>query len=163
MAAIPVTLLSILLSMLAVDARIPGVYSGGQWQSAHATFYGGSDASGTMGTLSLISPQLDFSIECCVFSSFLYRKPCYEWLFESIERELCVFGPNVVFTFSWTFSLENLVVNEIISFELIDRELCICFKCCVCFSSTVSLSGKPSYEWTFELIERELRIFSSIE
>lgn len=35
--------------MWMVEARIPGVYNGGSWQSAHATFYGGSDASGTMG------------------------------------------------------------------------------------------------------------------
>jgi hypothetical protein len=39
----------IIISMYIVEARIPGVYSGGQWQDAHATFYGGSDASGTMG------------------------------------------------------------------------------------------------------------------
>ncbi|CAN0881570.1 EXPA3 [Linum grandiflorum] len=43
-------LLLCLASLVAtVTARIPGVYTGGPWQNAHATFYGGADASGTMG------------------------------------------------------------------------------------------------------------------
>ena len=40
------------LMWMVAEARIPGVYSGGGWQQAHATFYGGSDASGTMGMFS---------------------------------------------------------------------------------------------------------------
>jgi hypothetical protein len=50
MAALSVACIVSLMALLTlVDARIPGVYSGGAWQSAHATFYGGNDASGTMG------------------------------------------------------------------------------------------------------------------
>ncbi|XP_047307003.1 expansin-A9-like [Impatiens glandulifera] len=37
------------LLAVSVDAHKFGVYTGSSWQSAHATFYGGSDASGTMG------------------------------------------------------------------------------------------------------------------
>ncbi|KAI3473206.1 hypothetical protein Pfo_030498 [Paulownia fortunei] len=42
-------IVSILCFLISAQARIPGVYAGGPWQTAHATFYGGSDASGTMG------------------------------------------------------------------------------------------------------------------
>ncbi|KAL8167887.1 hypothetical protein V2J09_009386 [Rumex salicifolius] len=32
-----------------VDGRVPGTFTAGAWTSAHATFYGGGDATGTMG------------------------------------------------------------------------------------------------------------------
>ncbi|KAK9727235.1 hypothetical protein RND81_05G267500 [Saponaria officinalis] len=44
-----VVLVATLFVFLVVEGRIPGNYQGGAWETAHATFYGGSDASGTMG------------------------------------------------------------------------------------------------------------------
>ena len=46
-----ISFISLVLLLSLVEARIPGVYTGAAWQSAHATFYGGNDASGTMGTV----------------------------------------------------------------------------------------------------------------
>lgn len=56
-----VCIASLISLMWVAEARIPGVYSGGAWESAHATFYGGSDASGTMG----MSVYLTFSLSIC--------------------------------------------------------------------------------------------------
>jgi hypothetical protein len=38
-----------LASLLTIIWLITGAHGYGDWESAHATFYGGSDASGTMG------------------------------------------------------------------------------------------------------------------
>ncbi|XP_004492358.1 expansin-A4-like [Cicer arietinum] len=48
-ATVLLSIASLASLFVATTARIPGFYSGGPWQTAHATFYGGSDASGTMG------------------------------------------------------------------------------------------------------------------
>jgi hypothetical protein len=45
MISVSLVLAALLLSSPAADARILSVYTGGDWQSADVTFYGGSDAS----------------------------------------------------------------------------------------------------------------------
>lgn len=60
-------LVSLLFIIVAVEARIPGVYSDGAWQSAHATFYGGSDASGTMGTFLFLKTKMILTSQSDLF------------------------------------------------------------------------------------------------
>lgn len=62
------TLLFMSSMWMMAEARIPGVYTGGAWQNAHATFYGGSDASGTMGIFSVSFSFSDYAMKSFIFT-----------------------------------------------------------------------------------------------
>lgn len=49
MTTLSILILSVLLLIHSVESVNKYHGAGGGWQSAHATFYGGGDASGTMG------------------------------------------------------------------------------------------------------------------
>lgn len=54
----------LLMGLLSVLSSVKGYYHGGGWSSGHATFYGGGDASGTMGMQQILEFQNLKSIFC---------------------------------------------------------------------------------------------------
>ncbi|KAL7146958.1 hypothetical protein ABFS83_06G076600 [Erythranthe nasuta] len=100
-----VSLFLLVLSHVVVEARIPGVYHGGPWQTAHATFYGQHDAPNTMGgacgyddSLSLGNAANTAALSTALFNNGLSCGACFEIKCKDVPQWCLPGNPSIIIT-----------------------------------------------------------------